>query len=312
MKHAPSTPLCAAAIEKLFIDAGFDDGEYANLFITNEEAEQVLSDKRVRGVKFTGSTRGGKAVAEIAGRNMKQGCFELGGSDPFIVLDDSDLNFAIEKAYISRMANNGQACINAKRLIIHEKLYDQFRDGMIEKIKASAKLGDPMDKENVSVGPLAIKHLTEGLRQQVRDSVQQGAKITHGSLEVPKHLQDLGGNFFEPIVLENINPSTRAYCEELFGPVFSLYKVKSDQEAIDLANCTDYGLGAAVFGKDIERAENVIRQIDSGMLYVNDFVQSQVDVPGGGTKDSGYGRECYIQGLHDISNAKSVVVQKQP
>jgi len=163
MKHAPSTPLCAEAIEKLFIDAGFDEGEYQNLFITNEQAERVLSDKRVRGVKFTGSTVGGKAVAEIAGRNMKQGCYELGGSDPFLVLDDADLDFAVDKAYISRMVNNAQACINAKRFILLDSVYDQFRDLLIEKLENNVKMGDPMDKA-VTLGPLAIKRLTEGLR----------------------------------------------------------------------------------------------------------------------------------------------------
>lgn len=145
---------------------------------------------------------------------------------------------------------------------------------MKEKISQAAKLGDPLDKANVTVGPLAIAHLTEELRNQVRDSVKQGAKITYGSLDVPKDLQHYGGNFFQPIVLENISPGVRAYSEELFGPVFSMYKVKSDEEAIELANVTDYGLGAAVFGKDLERAERVIRQMDAGMLYVNDFVQS--------------------------------------
>lgn len=141
-----------------------DEGEFATLFVSNEQAAKIIGDKRVRGVKFTGSTRGGKQVAEIAGRHMKQGCFELGGSDPFIVLEDTDLNFAIEKGYISRMANNGQACINAKRFIIHEKIYDQFVDGMKQKISQAAKLGDPLDKAGVTVGPLAIAHLTEELR----------------------------------------------------------------------------------------------------------------------------------------------------
>jgi len=154
----------------MFIDAGFDEGEYQNLYITNEQAEKVLSDKRVRGVKFTGSTPGGKAVAEIAGRNMKQGCYELGGSDPFIVLEDSNIEFAVNKAYISRMVNNGQACINAKRFIVHESIYQQFRDNLIEKIKTSTVIGDPMDTAN-TLGPLAIEHLTEKLRQQVKDSV---------------------------------------------------------------------------------------------------------------------------------------------
>ena len=142
--------------------------------------------------------------------------------------------------------------------------------------------------------------------------MKQGAKITYGSLDVPKDLQHYGGNFFQPIVLENITPGVRAYDEELFGPVFSMYKVKSDEEAIELANATDFGLGAAVFCRDLERAERVIRQIDAGMLYVNDFVQSQVNVPSGGTKDSGYGRECFKEGLHDLCNIKGIVIQPQP
>jgi len=161
MKHAPSTPLCAEALEQLFVDAGFDDGEYQNLYITNEQAERVLADKRVRGVKFTGSTVGGKAVAEVAGRHMKQGCYELGGSDPFCVLEDADLKFAVEKAYASRMANNGQVCISAKRFIVLDSVYEEFRDLLIQKLEESVKMGDPMDKEGVTLGPLAIARLTE-------------------------------------------------------------------------------------------------------------------------------------------------------
>ena len=180
---------------------------------------------------------------------------------------------------------------------------------MIEKIKSTAKLGDPMDKSNTTVGPLAIAHLTEHLRQQVRDTVSQGAKLTHGSIEAPKGMEE--GNFFEPLVLENITQDCRGYSEELFGPVFSMYRVKSEQEAIELANTSDYGLGAAVFSKDIERAEKVVRQLDAGMLYINDFVQSQYDVPSGGTKDSGYGRESHYDGFVDLSNAKSIVIEKQ-
>lgn len=164
LKGPPSTPLCSAAIEKMFEDAGFVDGEYQNLFITNEQAEKVISDRRVRGVKFTGSTTGGKIVASIAGQHMKPGCYELGGSCPFVVFDDSDIELAVEKAYISRMNNNAQACINAKRIIVMDNIYDKFRDALVEKIKSTVKLGDPMDKENVTVGPLALARLTDQLR----------------------------------------------------------------------------------------------------------------------------------------------------
>ena len=165
LKHSPSTPQCGEALEKIFREAGFEEGEFQNLYVTNEQAEKVIGDKRVSGVKFTGSTRGGKEVAAAAGKHMKKGCFELGGSDPFIVLDDADLNLAVEKGYVGRMVNSAQACINAKRFIIHDSIYDKFRDGLIEKIKSTAKLGDPMDSENVNVGPLAIKKNTEELRQ---------------------------------------------------------------------------------------------------------------------------------------------------
>ena len=186
---------------------------------------------------------------------MKKGCFELGGSDPFIVLDDSDIDLAVEKAYISRMVNNGQACINAKRFIIMDSVYDKFRDALIDKI-STTKIGDAMDSA-VNLGPLAIKHLTEKLVDQVNDSVNQGCKKTY---EGPEPISgDPRGNFFKPVVLENIPTNSRAYCEELFGPVFSLYRVKSEQEAIRVANDSEYGLGAAVFSSDIERAEQVAR-----------------------------------------------------
>jgi len=305
LKPAPMCPLTTAAMEDLFEDAGFTDGEFQVLYIDNEMSEKVLSDKRVRGVKFTGSTRGGKEVAAIAGRNMKQGCFELGGSDPFIVLEDSDIQLAVDKGYVSRMVNNGQACINAKRFIVHEEIYERFRDALIEKIKAETKMGDPLDPE-MNLGPLADQKQAATLREQVQRSLDKGAEMTYGSLEVPNDLHP--GNYFGPIVLENIQPGSAADCEELFGPVFSLFKVYSSQQAIDLANNSDYGLGAAVFSGDVARAERVARKLDAGMIYINDFVQSQSNVPSGGTKDSGYGRECHFEGLVDLSNSKSIVV----
>ena len=230
------------------------------------------------------------------------------------MLEDSDIQLAVEKGYASRMANNAQACINAKRFIVAEGIYDQFKEALVEKCK-TAKLGDPNDKERVNLGPLAVKRLTDNLRQQVTDSLNQGVSLVHGSLDLPANLADLGGdpagNYFSPLVLDEIPASSRAYSEEFFGPVFSLFPVKNDAEAIELANDNAYGLGASVWTKDIERAERMAREIDSGMVWVNDNVASMHDIPWGGFKDSGHGRECRSEGTVGISTRKSVVIQTQ-
>lgn len=233
---------------------GFDKGEYQNLFIDHVQVQELIADPKLRAVKFVGSTEGGKKVAELCGKYMKKGAFELGGSDAFIVLDDADIDLATTKAIAGRLHTNGQACNNSKRFIINDKIYDQFVEQLLKKLNAYVKMGDPM-VDGVTIGPLSLEKQVHNLRAQVKQSVAKGAKIIYGDLEYQMKDEELkNGFYFHPIVLENINKDQPAYCEELFGPVFSLFRFSEDIEAVDLANGISYGLSASVFSRDIERA----------------------------------------------------------
>lgn len=269
VKNAPNTPLCGMTLEKLFVDAGYEEGVYQYAPIDYEDVELVIADKRVRGVSLTGSAMSGRIVGGFCGKHIKKCVMELGGSDPFIVLDDADLDKAASVGVFSRLLNNAQACTNAKRFIVHEKIYDEF----LEKVKAEldkAVIGDPTSEET-TLGPLAKEESVHLLRSQVLKSLEKGAKVAYGDeSQLTTLLDTSNGFFFTPMILEDIPVDCPAYNEELFGPVIGFFKVKDDQEAIDLANSHSYGLGAAVFGKDIERAERVAAEIESGMVNIND------------------------------------------
>ena len=296
LKHAPQCPQSAEAMQQIFDDAGFPDGAYVNIYATNEQIEWVIADPRVRGVSVTGSERAGAAVAEIAGRNLKKVVLELGGSDPFIVLGTDNLDETVEAAVEARLDNAGQSCNGAKRMIVIDELYQPF----LEKFTAaltSAKQGDPRER-GIDVGPLSSRTAAERLEDQVRRAVEQGATVVAGGKR--------NDNYFEPTVLTDITPENDVYREELFGPVAQVYRVQSEEEAVKLANDTPFGLGSYLMTNDPEQAERVADQIDAGMVYVNIVGADSAELPFGGTKRSGFGRELGRYGADEFVNKKLI------
>jgi succinate-semialdehyde dehydrogenase / glutarate-semialdehyde dehydrogenase len=296
LKHAPQCPQSAEAMEQMFRDAGFPDGVYVNIYATNEQIEWVIADPRVRGVSVTGSERAGAAVAEIAGRNLKKVVLEMGGSDPFILLGTDDLDKTVEEAVAARIDNAGQSCNAAKRFIVIDELYEPFLEKFTSALTA-VKQGDPHERET-EVGPLSSQVATDRLEDQVRRAVEQGATVVAGG----KH----NGNYFEPTVLTDITPENDIYREELFGPVAQVYRVPSEEQAVALANDTPFGLGSYVMTNDPEQAERVADQIDAGMVYVNIVGADSAELPFGGTKRSGFGRELGRYGADEFVNKKLI------
>lgn len=299
LKHASNVPQCAQMIEAIFLEAGAKEGIFTNLFLSSKRIAKLAEDKRITGMSLTGSENAGASLAEAAGKNLKKSVLELGGSDAFIVLDDADLDLAVEKAVIGRFANMGQACTSSKRIIVLEKVADAFLEKFIAKI-SNLKVGDPIDPET-KIGPLSSEEAVQKIEKQVNDTIKQGAKVILGGKRI-----DCDGAFFEFTILTDIKPGMIAYHEEIFGPVASFYKVKNEQEAIALANDTNYGLGGSVFSKDIDRAIRVANQIDTGMVFINQPSASRPDLPFGGTKRSGYGRELSALGIEEFVNKKLI------
>ncbi len=290
LKHAEICPESALAIEQIYRDAGFPEGAYVNVFATHDQVAGIIADSRVQGVSLTGSERAGAIVAAQAGKHLKKCVLELGGSDVFLVLDTSDLDQAVAHAVAGRMENSGQACNGSKRIVVLDKYFDEFA----EKFKAAIG-GQSYDKSDF--GPLSSDSATKGLTTQVQGALDQGAKILVGN----NHPE---GNFYTPTVLTNITPEMDVYSQELFGPVAQLYRVSSDQEAIDLANSSPYGLGSVVICDDHERAERVGDQLDVGMVFIGAAGLEGADVPFGGVKRSGYGRELGKGGMEEFANKK--------
>src|SRR6201988_2325348 len=281
LKHAPQCPESAAAIQQIFADAGYPEGAYVNVYATNEQIATAIADPRVQGVSLTGSERAGAAVAEIAGRNLKKVVLELGGSDPFILLGAGDMGEGGGAAVAGGLDNTGQSCNAAKRFIVADETYDDF----LEKFKAAmtaAEPGDPMS-DDAEMGPLSSASAAETLQDQLDRAVAQGAEIVAGG--------DRKDNFFSSTVLVGVTPENDAYREEFFGPVASVYRVASEEEAIELANATPFGLGSYVFSDDPEQALRVADGLDTGMVYVNGVGLDGAELPFGGVKRSGFGRE---------------------
>src|SRR3954454_14615815 len=296
LKHAPQCPQSAAAIQRLFDEAGFPKGAYENVYATNEQVEWVIADPRIRGVSVTGSERAGAAVAEIAGRNLKKVVLEMGGSDPFIVLGTDDLDSTVESAVAARLDNTGQSCNAAKRFIVLDEYYEPF----LEKFTAamtSTKPGDPTSSDS-EIGPLSSTAAADRLEDQVKRAVDQGAKVVAGG--------GREGNFFEPTVLTDIAPDNEAYREELFGPVAQVYRVSSEEEAVKLANDTPFGLGSYLMTNDDEQADRVADKIEAGMVYVNIVGADSPELPFGGVKRSGFGRELGHFGADEFVNKKLI------
>jgi succinate-semialdehyde dehydrogenase/glutarate-semialdehyde dehydrogenase len=299
LKHASNVPECALAIEKIFREAGFDPGVFQTLLIENEAVEKIIRDPRVKAVTLTGSERAGSAVASAAGREVKKSVLELGGSDPFIVMPSAKLDDAISTGVKSRMVNSGQSCIAAKRFIIADAIYDQYLAQFVERMKR-LKLGDPREG-TTEVAPLSSEHILRGVDDQVQKSVAAGAKILCGGKRAAGP-----GYFYEPTVLAEIPKSAPAYREEVFGPVALFFRARDRNEAVAIANDSNFGLGASVWTNDAAEQEFFSHELQSGMVFVNAMVASDPRVPFGGIKRSGYGRELGAEGIHEFTNVKTV------
>ena len=301
VKHASSVPQCALAFEKLMLEAGAPQGAYTNLFLSKDQVAQVIDDKRIRGVALTGSEAAGAVVAARAGQNLKKTTMELGGSDAFIVLEDADLDKAVKCAISGRMGNSGQACTASKRFIVVEVLADQFLD-KFQAAMQNFKPGDPLDKQT-TLAPLSSVGALEKLLGQVAQAVEHGAKIIMGGKRM-----DHAGAFMQPTILTNISPQNSAYSEEFFGPVALFFRVADEDAAVALANDSPLGLGGSVFTQDIARGKRVASRMDTGMVFINAPASSSPELPFGGVKNSGYGRELSSAGIQEFVNKKLISV----
>ena len=302
LKHASNVPQCALAIEDVVRRAGFPEGTFQTLLVGSDKVQSVIDDPRVRGVTLTGSEGAGRQVGSEAGENIKKTVLELGGSDPFIVMPSADLEEAVNTAVIARTLNNGQSCINAKRIIVHGEIADEFERRYVEAMQA-LKVGDPMDEET-DMGPLAMPQILDDVDEQVRKSVEAGAKILTGGKPM-----DAEGNFYPPTVITDIPEDSPAYKEEIFGPVASLFRARDIDEAIRIANDTSFGLGASAWTNDPEEQETFINEIEAGQVFINSMVASDPRMPFGGVKASGYGRELSVYGLREFVNIKTVWIE---
>jgi len=301
LKHAPNVSRCALEIEQVFRDAGLPDGLFRSVFLSNEATAGVIADARVRAVTLTGSDRAGSQVAERAGRHLKKTVLELGGSDPFIVLEDADLARAATIAADARLQNSGQSCIAAKRFIVADRVAGQFTE-RLEAEMASRRLGDALDPAT-AVGPQARLDLRANLHRQVEESVRRGARLVLGG-----RLPDEPGAFYPPTILTAVQPGTPAFDEETFGPVAAVVVARDDADAVRIANASVYGLGASVWTADAARGERIARELETGSVFVNGMVKSDPRLPFGGVKRSGYGRELSEYGLREFVNIKTVWV----
>jgi succinate-semialdehyde dehydrogenase/glutarate-semialdehyde dehydrogenase len=303
LKHASNVPQCALAIEEIFRDAGFPKGVFQSLLIGAAQVASIIQDPRVKAATLTGSEPAGASLASLAGKEIKKTVLELGGSDPFIVLESASLEEAVATATTSRMLNNGQSCIAAKRFIVVESVAGEFERRLIEKFK-SLKVGDPMS-ENTDIGPLATETILAELDRQVQEAVAIGAKVLIGG----QPCSDRQGNFYPPTILTNIPPDSSKAKEEFFGPVALLFRVANIDEAIALANDIPFGLGASGWTQKTEEQERLIDEIEAGAVFINGLVKSDPRIPFGGVKRSGYGRELGMEGIREFVNQKTVWIR---
>jgi succinate-semialdehyde dehydrogenase/glutarate-semialdehyde dehydrogenase len=302
VKHSGTVPQCALAFEKLWLEAGAPAGAYTNLFISYDQVADMIGDPRVKGVACTGSVEAGRSVAEQAGKHLKKSTMELGGSDAFIVLEDADLDKAVEWAVWAKMNNTGQSCVAGARYIVVEELADRFQ----EKFKTALSFlapGDPMD-EATTLAPLSTESALIKLLEQVDEAVEHGAKVALGGKRVERP-----GAFMETTILTDIKPDNPAYHEEFFGPVTMMFRVKNEDEAVALANDSEFGLGGTIFTRDVARGKRLAGRINSGMVFINRPTWTAPELPFGGIMDSGYGRELSSLGIQEFVNKKLVRVE---
>ncbi|MFF0720025.1 NADP-dependent succinic semialdehyde dehydrogenase [Micromonospora sp. NPDC003816] len=301
LKHASNVPQTALLLESVFRRAGFPEGAFTTLLVGSDAVDRILSDPRVRAATLTGSEPAGRSIAQIAGRELKKTVLELGGSDPFVVMPSADVELAAEVATTARCQNNGQSCIAAKRFIVHADVYDAFAEAFAHRMSA-LRVGDPMD-DDTDVGPLASARGRDEVDAQVRDAVDKGATVLCGG-EKPAG----DGWFYPPTVVTDLRPDMRMWSEEVFGPVAGLYRVASYDEAIEVANGTAYGLGSNAWTRDPQEQERFATDLEAGAVFVNGMTTSYPELPFGGVKNSGYGRELSAQGMHEFCNVKTVWV----
>ncbi len=298
LKHASNVSQCSLAIQDVFTEAGFPEGVFQSLLVGSDKVEGLIADHRIAAVTLTGSESAGAKVAAAAGKNLKKTVLELGGSDPFIVLADADLDLAARIATQSRMRNAGQSCIAAKRFIVVQSVYDEFLDRFEKNVRA-LRQGNPL-LEGTTTGPLARVDLAEDVEKQMKDSIAAGARLVCGG-------ERLGANY-QPAILDGVKEGMPAFDEELFGPVASVIRARDENDAVSLANANRYGLGASVWTRDRERGERVALEIESGSVFINALMQSDQRLPFGGIKKSGYGRELSELGIKEFVNAKTVYI----
>jgi len=301
LKHAPGVPQCALAFEKILQEAGLPEGVYTNLFLTNDQAGALIDDPRVKGIALTGSERAGEALAARAGKNLKKSTMELGGSDAFVVLDDADLDHAVEMAILGRFGNNGQTCIGAKRFIIVKSMIDKFLPQFIAAAK-KLKLGNPLD-ETVTLGPVSSDAALQLILKQIQEATSHGAQVALGG----RRSGEVGA-FLEPTILTNITSDNPAYKQEFFGPAALIFPAKDEDEAIAIANDSPFGLGGSVYSKDVERAKRMASRMETGMVFINYPDVSLPELPFGGVKRSGYGKELSSLGIEEFVNRKLIFV----
>ena len=303
LKHASNVQGCAIEIEKLFLEAGFPKFAFSNLVIGSKKVRNVIKNSKISAVTLTGSTPAGKSVASLAGSLLKKTVLELGGNDPYVILEDADLDNAVKSCIAGRMLNAGQSCIAAKRFIVIQSSLKEFIDKVHNEIK-KMKMGDPINPD-INIGPMVNNIARDELHQQVLISIEKGAKLLFGG-KIPQ----LDGAFYPPTLLVDVEPGMPAFDDELFGPVAVVISAKDQSHAIELANKTNFGLGAAIFTRDLDKGENIAtKELEAGSCFVNDFVKSDPRLPFGGIKESGYGRELSEFGIQEFVNIKSVVVQ---
>src|SRR5215207_3030987 len=299
LKHASNVPQCALAIEEIFTRAGFPNGAFQTLLVGSDAVEKILNDPRVVAATLTGSEPAGSSVASIAGKQIKKTVLELGGSDPFIVMPSANLDEAVVTAVKARTINNGQSCIAAKRFIVASEIYDEFEQRFVSEMRA-LRIGDPMD-ESTEIGPLATPQIVNDLDEQVKRAVATGARVLTGGKRLNRP-----GNFFEPTVLVDVDISAPVSCEEIFGPVAMLFRVSDIDEAIRIANATQFGLGSSGWTNDANEQAQFIEELEAGSVFINGMVASDPRLPFGGVKNSGYGRELAEFGIREFVNIKTV------